>query len=336
MASKNLGLYDWSVKRDKEGHRDYEAVWKVLTDDPLWGPAHVLLCPELPAVGSSWFIGSDYDDWAFCWPDWTVEEWGTKGERNQHWLVTQTFSTRPLYRCQDATIENPLLEPPRIRGGNTIFSREATKDKDGKPIKSTSHERLRGGLLEVDDGLPTVSISMNVLSNPQPTYDPMLHHTNSVTLWGYDPGKVKLKAATWDRVLYGACTFYYTVHYEFEINPKGFKRKIPSEGTKCLLGWSPGTARLKPGPDHPKNGGADPSNWIANPLVYDAIDPTTGEENYKNPLNFEVYKDINGENSRVILDQYGRPAKTEADVYDIEVELEEQANLLLLGIPAII
>lgn len=334
MAAVVLGLYDWNVRRDREGHRDYEAVWKVYTDDPNWGPAHVLLTPGLPAIGSSWFIGNDFDDWAFCMPDWQADEFGTRGEPNQHWLVRQPFSTRPLSRCQDASVENPLLEPAKLSGGNTIFTREATEDRLGVPLVMPSHERIRGPMVEVDDGLPTVRISINTLAHPVTFAHPLRGLVNESGMWGLDARQVKFKNYTWERNLYGLCTAYYTTTMEFQINEEGFTRRIPAEGRRCLAGHSPGTARLKPGPTHPANGGGNAADFVANPLDPLAIDTATGLPLYKVPRYFEVYKDVNGENATALLTQYGVPATSAENAYTIEAELEDEGNLLLLGIPA--
>lgn len=293
MSGTVLGHLDWSVKQDKDGHRDYSIIWLVQTSDPDDGPYTVGTTPLLPAIGSAWIFGNDNDPWAFCWPEVTVQPVYTK-EPCTLWTVENMFTTRPLRRCQDDAIENPLLEPPRLSGTYGKVSKESHIDKDGKLIKSSSHEIFRGKSVEFDECLPTVSIEMTFSSNQISTFNGLINRVNDATLWGLSTRKIKLSNATWKRHLYGICTFYYTVAYEFEINPETFDRLIPDEGSKIL----------KEGGDEDK------------------------------PEDFIVYKDRNGENTRVLLDGHGAPLASAAAPHNISFKKLKEGNLLLLGIPA--
>lgn len=312
MAATLLGRMDWGVSREKDGHRDYNIKWRVKTDLSTEGPATVLACPGLPAVGSAWSFGFDSDAWAFCHPDWKIST-ELQGEPNYHWIVEQTFSTKPLKRCQDSSIENPLLEPPRLNGSFVKYVREAHKDRFNVPLKTPSHEMLKGPVVEFDEDRPTVHVEVTKLTLPLGTITPLFNTLNDATLWGLGARKVKLSTGSWKRLLYGTCTFYFVISYEFEINFRGFDKDVPAFGYKCLKGWMPGS-RFSP----------------LDPL---GIDPDTSKANHLNPKNFEAYKDINGENTGCFMDEYGRPVEDKDDIYDIHIEKYEESNLLVLGIP---
>lgn len=294
MAASVLGQLDWTATRDTEGHRTYTVRWLVYTTSYADGPEKVGGAAGLAAVGASWVLGNDVDVWAKCYPDLKITP-VVKRERNQYWEVEQKFSTKPLTRCQTASIENPINEPPQISGSFVKYTREATKDKDGNPIESSSHEQFRGAAVEFDDNRPTVSISKNVLVLPISLFTPMVDTVNDRPLWGLEARKIKLSNVSWERLLYGTCTFYYKMTYEFDIrmDDDGFDRKLIDEGTK----------ELKPG--------GDPND----------------------PRDFQVYKDGNGENTRVLLDGAGKALTAEADPFEIDLKYYKESNFGLLGLP---
>lgn len=287
------GRVNWTGGRDKEGHRQYEITWLVYSTTTE-GPEQVGGATGLAAVGSQWNYGVDLDAWALCYPTLKIKP-VVKREPGRWWEVQQTFSTKPLNRCQDTEIENPINEPPSISGGFVKYTREVTKDRNDEPIESSSHEMFRGAAVTFDDNRPTVSISMNVLAFPLATFAGMVDTLNDATLWGLDARTIKLSNVSWERLLYGTCTFYYRLTYEFDIRVEGegFDRVLIDEGTKVL----------KPG------GNAD------------------------DPRDFQVYKDGNGENTRVLLDGAGSALANAASPHEIALEYYSESNFLLLGIP---
>lgn len=308
MSAIVLGRYDWGMSRDKDGHRDYKIKWLMQTDDTDDGPAIVSACTDLPLIGDYWAYGNDADPWAFCWPTLEIQPTFDR-ERNPFWLASQTFSTRPFKRCQDDSIENPLSEPMRLSGSFIKFTKEATVDKDGKAIRSSSHEMLRGAAVEFDDNRPTVNVGMNLMSLPLSTFAPMVDTVNDATLWGLSARMVKLANVKWNRLVYGTCTYYYTVDYEFEVNYLTFDRYVLDEGAKCLIGWAPGSRAA-------------------------ALDPDAGSPaNHTKAENFEVYKDKNGENARCLLDSKGRPLSDGDSPHEILVAKYTESNFLDLGVP---
>tara|TARA_R110000751_G_scaffold152635_1_gene257744 strand:- start:262 stop:1149 length:888 start_codon:yes stop_codon:yes gene_type:complete len=287
------GRVNWTGGRDKEGHRVYNITWLV-NSTTAEGPEKIGGATGLAAIGSQWAYGSDLDAWALCYPTLKIKP-VVKREPGEWWEVQQTFSTKPLNRCQDTEIENPLNEPANISGGFVKYTREVTKDRNGEPVESSSHEMFRGGSVEFDDNRPTVSISGNVLVLPLSTFAPMVDTVNDATLWGLAKRKIKLSNVSWERLLYGTCTFYYRLTYEFDIRMEGtgFDRVLIDEGTKVL----------KPG------------------------------GNVDDPRDFQVYKDGNGENTRVLLDGAGSALVNSASPFEITVEYYAESNFLTLGIP---
>ena len=87
-ASVLGGPLSWSASRDKEGHRTYNIAHQVKTTDQNDGPAKVLNCLGLPQVGDSWNFGTDFDEWAFCYPEAQIKPYQQKGSEPQRfWKV---------------------------------------------------------------------------------------------------------------------------------------------------------------------------------------------------------------------------------------------------------
>lgn len=298
MAATLLtGQSKWSGSKDDEGHREYKITHKIkaLATD---GPFIVMNTPGLPTQGSAWSFDSDSDPWAFCRPNIIVNPIRVE-EPNRYWTADQVFSTKPLRRCQDSSIENPLDEPDRIGGSFIKFTREATQNYDGTPIKSSSHEIVRGSAVERDNNKPTVWVEKTLPNLPLSTFAPMIDDLNDAVLWGLPTRTVKLSFVSWERLLYGTCTYYFIVRYEFEIDYSTFDRTIMDMGFKVLM-----------------EGG-------------DASDPR----------DFKIYKDdATQENTRkpVYLDGSGNIWTGSGDPGTILVQFYGESNLLVLGIPAVL
>lgn len=299
MSVVNVKRKSWSLRRDKQGYREYKITWQVQTNDLADGPLVAIGAGGLPAVGSFWNFGNDSDPWCFCTPEATVSM-RLKNEQTYFWDVEQTFSNSPLTRCQDFSIDDPLQEPQKVSGSFVRFTKPLEKDRNGAAILSSSHEQVSG--LERDASRPTVVIEQNSLVLDLPTFTSMVDTVNDAPLWGLSARCIKMGLPSWTRKLYGACTFYYSRKFEFEIKfdtwdlddvvDKGFKVFDDSVT------------------DNPANR-ADPTNYI-------------------------LYKDRNDENTpkAVLLDGNGS-ALTDptSPVFLDPIEVYGESNFLLLGIP---
>lgn len=313
------GQRTWSLERDDEGHRTYKVVHLVRADVED-GPATVMETPGLPLPGAVWAFDNDVDAWAICWPTMSVTPL-VEHEPNRHWHVEQIFSTKSPGggdgRCQDMTVQDPLMEPAQISGSFVRYTKEAAFDRHGNLIKSSSHEQFRGPQVEFDANRPTVQISHNVAALGLDVFSQMVDTVNDAPMWGLPPRCIKLSNVSWERKIFGACGYYFTRRYEFDVDFKTFDREILDEGTKAIGYWNP------------------QGQWVGPPL---AGDPG-------NPGDFSRYQDKNGNIARVILNGGGLPANapvpagglgapTTGPPGKIKVEYYPESNFALLGIPA--
>ena len=296
MAVTVHGRTDWSMSRDKEGDRTYKVKWLVNSTSSTTGPLGALGAGTLPSIGTAWAQGDDSDSSALCLP-LTSCSYLSKNEKGFWWEVEQTFSTKPLSRCQTDTVTNPLSVPDRISGTFSKYTAEVQKDFYGNPIMSSSHELFRGSSVEFDANRPSVSVERNLATLPLSTFAPMVDTVNNSTMWGMGSRKVKLSNVSWTRKMYGTCTFYYTVKYDFNVRYDGFDRVVYDEGTKIL------------------------NEEIENP-------------NKNNPEHFTRYKDVNGDYSRVFLNGNGKMIKVNEDPVEIAIKYYRQSNFTTLGLPS--
>ena len=313
------------LTRGAEGHREYWITHQVLAT-PTDGPKAVLDTAGLPSVGAAWNFDSDLDVWAFCHPNATVSPHPNykRGDKTRIWDVRQKFSTKPLTRCQDETIGDPLLEPQKVSGSFVKYTEEITKDRNGRIMKSSSLELFRGPQVEFDHNRPTVRIEQNVLNLELATFSEMVDRVNDAELWGLEARKIKLSNVSWERKLYGVCNYYYTRIFEFDIDFNTFDRTIYDHGTKVLHGdW-----------DRDENS-ATVGKWVVSTEV---VKDSGVAPDADNPQHFVRYKDWFGENTRALLDGNGLPLAMSTgtgDTQGVEIDIEyyEEANFLLLNIP---
>ena len=320
------GQISWSLNRDKDGYRTYKIRHYVNTDDFLDGPQVVLNCPGLPAVGSVWDFDNDYDPWCYCTPETVVSiRQGVRdGNKTKFWTVDNIFTNIPGKRCQDQSIEDPLLEPMDISGSFVKYTTEAVFNHDGTRIKTSSHERITGPMVEFDANRPTVRIGQNVAILDLATFSQMVDTVNDATMWGLPARCIKLSNVSWQRKIYGTCGYYFNRVFDFDVRYDTFDRTVPDEGTKCLHGV------FADGDD----AGTAPDDWILKTINGSPPDPS-------NPSHFSRFQDRNGNLARVLLNGAGLPALVQlesgsdtGDPASITISYYGESNFFLLDIPA--
>lgn len=293
-------LKKWEGGADDEGHRTYDATFQVRTDDPSDGPAVVMQCAGLPTTGATWAIGNDIDVYAWCTPYMMVKP-TLDDELHCHWEVVRKFTTKPMSRCNTTQIDNPLAEPAQLSGGFTKYTEEAIYDRYGSLLLTSSYELMRGPEVEVEKGRPVVRVGLNVATLPLTTFCEYRGGVNNATLWGLPARCIRLADITWERKVYGTCSYYYTITYEFEIKFETWNRFIIDSG------------------QYAKKNRALPLS-ASNPLQ-PLIDKETGrwQTGY-----------LDGAGGLVAMtDGFPDPSQ----IYVHQKQLEKQYNFLALGIP---
>lgn len=289
MATRLVpGQRSWSGGRNAEGHRE----WKIkhrTEGAPTDGPANHLQTPGLPTPGSVWIVDDDVDLWAYCTLAATVTP-VVENEKNKFFDVEQTFSTRPSKRCQEEQYEDPLMEPMKLSGSFVKYNEEATHDRFGAPILTSSHEMIRGPQVEFDRNRPQVKIEQNVAVLDLAAAAAMVDTLNDRYMWGFPPRCIKLSDFHWEEKYHGQCSVYYTRSFTFDINAEGFDRNVLDEGTKVLHGHWGGEG-----------------TWIVDDVGVDEFDvPIPADP--RDPTHFDRFTDRQGNPARVILNGSGLPA----------------------------
>lgn len=319
MATQLLtGLSRWSLTRDEAGYREYRCTHKIKAA-AADGPRNVLNTAGLPLPGSQWSFRDDADPFVWCRANAEVRLAREDDAAGAIWLVDQVFSNKPLddkkNRCQDAEIEDPLLEPQRVSGSFARFQEEAVEDRWGDPIVNSAHEQIRGDAVTFDASRPTVRVAQNVPLLQLDLVAPMVDTVNVQPIWGLPARSIKLSNFSWERKFYGQCSVYFERVFDFEIRTKlnpvtniafgDWDREVPDEGSKVLSGhWATVEECATPG-------------WVLDDICGVAPDKD-------NPAHFIRFTDRHGNPARVMLDGNGTPA-------EVNVMLHEQGQTPELG-----
>lgn len=309
----------WEGERDKEGHRTFKVSQIVETTDTGDGPFVVMGATGLFAVGSSYLVDNDNDVWAYCTAKMKVRvHQEVQGDPPKFWLVDQEFTTRceRRGRCETTDVDDPVLEPQKISGSFIKYTEEATVDRFGDPIVSSSHEVFRGAQIEFDANRPTVRIEQVVSALQLPLFTEMVDTVNDDNLWGLERRKIKLSNVTWERNRCGD-ELTYTRVFDFDIRFDTFDRDIIDEGAKVLSG-----------------------DWNSDGIWDTTIGPIVNPDR-DNPQHFVAFHDAKGNQIRALLDGRGEPIRfggatgtgTPGQAVEIHIEKYAESNFLLLGIP---
>jgi hypothetical protein len=349
MSIIKCAPYTVRAEQDDYGHRNYWVTYLVQSSAPYQngsgdGPRTAGLAAALPDIGDPYIFGNDSDPWALCHPNRSIKPQGQlSGDPIKTYTVEVLFSTRPMKRCMTMEWGDPLSEPQKVSGTFVKHTIEAAKDRNGVLIKNSAHEPLRGPKLEFDSSRPTVRVEQNVSTLQLDLCSSLMDHVNDDVMWGLAARHVKLSNFTWEELWYGTCTAYYKRVFDFDLRNNDqdpFDPDIVDEGTKVLNGrW---IRRDDATPTSTEPGCDQVDLWKTIDICGAAPDPS-------NPQHFIRYKDLNGENTRVILNGAGKPAYTSeivnwyptagygtavtGDMGVWKVEYYPEANLFQLGIP---
>jgi hypothetical protein len=296
----------------------------------------------LPTLGSSFQISgySGTDSWVWCRPELSVRiHQEREGDPAVYYLVEVTYSNKvesgQSRRCQNTSVDDPLMEPMKIGGSFGRTQWEAKYDKDGVRLVTSANEPITGPGVTFDYVRPTVRIEQNVANLGLASFANMVNTVNSAPLWGCPARCVKLANASWERRVYGKCGFFFTRSFEFEIdyyncdkygNAIGFDKEVYDSGSKCLRGkWITDTT----------------DSFYGRFKLLSSISATDPSTILNTPESqFMTYKDMNNENARVFLDGYGRPANVSlapsgqsGPPASAICRYYKESNFLLLGIP---
>jgi len=227
----------FDLSRDKEGHRTYNIAHLVEGTPGVDGVFSALNTPGLPAIGSFWNFLSETDIWAYCTAEASVKVHGSdEGHKPKIFKVSQVFTTKPYSRCQDDSIEDPLLEPQKISGSFIKTTVAATVDKDDEPIETPTGEVINN--MEFDENRPTVRIEQNVTALGLATFAEMVDKVNVSPLWGLPVRCIKLSNVSWSRKVYGTCDYYYTRTFDFDVNFNTFDKTVYPRCEEVKGHWS--------------------------------------------------------------------------------------------------
>ena len=339
---KNLGVVEWGGGRDINLHRNYWVKFLLETDDIEDGPQIMTFAPGLPAVGAPWIYGNENDQWALCNP--VVEcETVVKRESQYWWILKYEFSTKPWLACLTEQLTHPASQPDLVSGSFANYKKRTCQRRSngetgpgsngetgtgsngetgtgsngetgtgseigtGTTLYGIMSSSLEPIWVEKDKNKPTVEIQQTRLNLELALLSEMIDTLNDDTLWGMPARHVKLHNAPWKRLVWGKCNYYYQRNLQFEVDYDSFdETEIIDVGHRVI---DPAKLKEDPGLDR-----TDPENF-------------TRSVDSRGNINKVVMLNGQGEQcSDPVHHQHFIP----------KVELYEESNFLLLGVPVVL
>jgi hypothetical protein len=213
---------------DLKGVRTWTQPWRVQTNDPLDGPQVVANHSELPALYSSYSSGNDSDSYALLVKRVPREE--GDGSRKS-WIVTCEFRTDAIQR---ESLSSPLLDPVRYSVNFDQFSTIARQSLETGERLINSMGQVFTPPPEVDQSRPVYAVQRNESSINLPFIIDMIDSVNQAAWKGCAPRTVKCKAIQTGDIQQRNGIEYYTVAYEFHLNPETWDLRVLNQGTRYV------------------------------------------------------------------------------------------------------
>lgn len=339
MACVSKGPIEATLASDEEGYDTITVKFKVQGIPGQDGPGNAKTASGLPLAGEYWgkpssgaaiFSGESHTG-LWCRPSVSVEPHPeTRPDTKPSlWIVTKVFSNKPTRdgqgRCPGEERGDPWNEKQKITRDHSEEREEASRDRFGKRILTSSLEPVHGPNNEWGVTRTTIRIEQNVIDPQFPLIELMKDSVNAYELWGFPPRTIRFRPGGEVQKFCmsgGVCVPYWTRTLLFELRyrryngafaepadtgtgieltavPQGdyetWDRDVWDEGTRVLRGrWTNAAGQTG-------TGTSNRSHWQNLPINGEDPDPS-------NPHHFIKFKDWNGENTKTLLDGFGNPA----------------------------
>lgn len=219
MAFTVNQIHDRQYKNDK-GQRSHTLTYLVVSTDPI-ATGEDAVTALYNATGFE--IGSTYGTSGLAYLQ-TFESTCVSDD-GCSWHVKADFGP------PEVGSQNPLLAPYDYEWDMTSFSRIVDFDVNGVPIVNTAGD-FYGDPVEINDFLPTLSVSGN-----QPSFNPGLAYAyrnaiNSDSWWGFSPGSLQVLSIKGTYVYDEYWGPYWKSTYQLIVNPEGFDIVLASRGLR--------------------------------------------------------------------------------------------------------
>lgn len=234
-----------SGSRDSKGLNVWNAMYRVQTDDPFDGPEVVANASALPALYSRYTIPTlnDSDPNALL----TSRKPREEGDSRKSWVVTCEYRNDAIEDLEDP--DNPLLDADKFSFGFEQFQTIARQSLfDGKRLLNSVDEVFTPPP-EVDQSRPVFRVVRNEAIINTAFWSDMLDSVNIATWKGLAPRTVKFQSITSGEIQRRNDIDFYTVNYEFHVNPETWDLRILNQARRF---WDPilpasGTLKLTAG-----------------------------------------------------------------------------------------
>lgn len=219
---------------DEAGKNTYTRVWKLEAATADWGPRGVTAAFEAAtgiARGTSYAIGAGAEEWyeadanAFAQSIEAVPV----SEDGCQWHVTVNY----------VPIDPQSLIPPTERDVKVSWDSEESEriadfDVDGNPVVNAAGDPFDPPVM-VDQSRRILTIERNEADFDDQWVDQFVDKVNANTFYGRAAGEVLCKKITASTQFDSEDGAYWSVRYEFHVNPDGWKSRPLNAGMRQLV-----------------------------------------------------------------------------------------------------
>lgn len=200
---------------DGEGNRTYGVTWAIWTDVATVGP--IAVRNALGLTYSSYYQFYDEQDLGAFFDGVDVQGINLDQSGRLRRYATVKYTTRPKKRCDEAQIDNPLLQPEKRSGSFAQFQTPLVKDIFGAAYTNAAGHPLFDAVK--DDSRPSLVIQKNFPLSHLPVLWSYRDAVNIDTFYGKPKRQWKVMRIAWDEVFLGTCASYAAVTLEFQHDP---------------------------------------------------------------------------------------------------------------------
>lgn len=234
MAVTDVNKISSELAEEPTGHRQYDVLYEVITNDANDGPQVVRQASGLPKIGDQYAYGNDSDPFAACVSRGPFRIRSIEQTRKV-WSVPLQYSSRPAEGSnpENNGKDNPVDWAWEVGGSFASYMKAVLKDRNGNAVVNAAGEPFIPAP-EDDDPRMVLTLKKNTPSLNLATWSQFRGAVNADAIWGLQARMVRLAQWTFAvrRVGYYA---YIENNYELHINwdkwnfeplNQGFREKI--------------------------------------------------------------------------------------------------------------
>lgn len=242
MAVTAVNKISSQLTEEPTGHRQYDVLYEVITNDVADGPAIVRQASDLPKIGDTYSYGNDSDQYAACVTRGPFSLKSVDTSRKV-WSVPVVYSSRPAEGSNQSNNgkDNPIDWEWEVSGSFAQNTKAALKDRNGNRIVNAADEPFIPAP-EMDDPRIVLVLKKNTANINLLTWGLFRGACNSIAVWGLASRQAKVMQWSWQVRRIGAFEYIenqWEIHIIYDVNGTTWDYAPLNQGFREKLGVNP-------------------------------------------------------------------------------------------------